>query len=326
MSASLPNRPAILYLDQFFLREVTNLKEGNPGVSLGELIRIGVRIGAFICPFSDEHFWESSVIKDPDKRSAQLGWLTAASNGACFKSRESLVALQLIEFVRPGSSQELDFLCKVDVEENKEVLANMQSVWVRRNEDAQKYFSDYNQRRAKGKVLRSIPNEVKRVQQIDVFYHGIADCVAHHLVSNGEYDAKILALFDDRPFGAKVLRELLLTHKADTKELDLILRSVIQTKGHCSPLIHVQSALFESWMLEQKKLEMADMYDLWRISTALPYADILVVDGEQARHLVASGLALKYQAKVFTLKADSLIPLFDEIKERVDRQLRALGA
>jgi hypothetical protein len=322
----MPNELSILYLDQCVLRYVTNLKKGNPGLPLGEIINVGVKSGALICPFSDEHFWETSAISNQDKRRTQLDWLSVASCGACFKSRESLVALQLIEIVRPPTSQEPSFLCKVDVGENEKVLESMHEIWGIRKKGAEEYFSEYNKRRASGLNLRAIPNEVMHARRVDIFYHGIADCIAYKLEMRGERDALSQKYFDDRPFGSQVLDELLMTYEAKPKELEIILSKVIETRGHCAPLIQVQSRLFESWMLAQKRLTMADIYDLNRISTVLPYADILVVDDEQARHLSDAGLSLNYGAKVFTLKEESLEPLFEEIMVRINRRFAYLDS
>ena len=324
MANNLSDESCILYLDQNVIRFVTNFKEGNPGIQLRKIINIGVETGALTCPFSDEHFWEASAIPGEAKRRAQLEWLAVVSMGACFRSRESLVALQLIKLVRRNSECVENFLCKVDVAENEEVIESMGKVCAKRKKDAEEYFSNYNQRRATGRILRSIPNEVMHAQQIDVFYEGIADCIAHHIVKMGEYDDTTRKLFDNRPFGSRVLDELLATYKVKPDELEIILKRVIETRGHCAPLIHIQSKLYESWMLEQKKLKMTDIYDLYRISTALPYADILVVDREQRRHLFASGLTAMYDAKIYSLEQCLLEPLCEEIADRIKRRLVSL--
>lgn len=325
MSDHKPNQPCILYLDQFVLADVTNSKSKNAKFYLGKIINIGVKIGALICPFSEEHLWETSAIRDEEKQLIQLNWLSDVSLGACFMNRESLVALQLIEIVRPYISQETNFLYKVDLIENKKVLGNMSKLWKKRRDITEKYYSDYNQRRAKGKTLRKIPNELLHAQKIDKFYHGIADCIAHHIVKKGEYDTAMYQILDERPFGAKVLKKLLETYKVTAQELSTILDKVIATRGHCSPLIHVQSKLYESWMLEQKEILPADIFDLERISTVLPYTQILVVDYEQSRHLDTTELAKKYGTKVFTFKTDSVEPLFLEIMRHINRRLDYLN-
>ena len=84
--------------------------------------------------------------------------------------------------------------------------------------------------------------------------------------------------------------------------------------------------MHESWMLEQKEMTHNDVVDLHRISTALPYADILVVDAEQRRHLESTGLPAVFGTKVFSLELDSLVPLCDEIVLRIRRRMSYLNS
>lgn len=316
MAKNLPGETSILYLDQNVVRYVTNSQEGNPGVNLGMIIDKGVQIGALICPFSEEHFWESAGIGDEDKRRNQLSWLSGASRGACFVSREELVATQLLLLVRPKLITAEDFLCEVDVARNEIAMEQMRLVREQRKNADQKYFSDYNLRRAKGRNLKNIPREVERIREMDVFYMGIVECIARHLDG--------AEVGDGRPFGAQILAILINEHAIERAELELILNQLISTKGHCAPLIKVQAKLFESWMLEQKKLEHNDIMDLHRITTALPYADILVLDGTQCRHLESTGLPLEFGAKVFSIKDSSLLSLGEEIVARINRRIQYL--
>lgn len=315
---NLPAQSSILYLDQNVIRYVTNLRDDNPGVSLGRVIDRGVEIGALICPFSHEHFWETSAIRDDNKRRAQLAWLASASRGASFLSREELVAAQLIALVRPKVFEGSDFFCEVDVAANEAVFREMKAALELKKKETQAYFSDYNLRRKKGRILKNIPGEVRRVGELDVFFRGIADCIACHLVGH--------AVPADRPFGAEVLKVMIDEHGVQRAELEIILDQVISTKGHCAPLIRIQSKMHESWMLEQKEMTHNDVVDLHRISTALPYADILVVDAEQRRHLESTGLPAVFGTKVFSLELDSLVPLCDEIVLRIRRRMSYLNS
>lgn len=317
MANNLPGESSILYLDQNVVRYVTNLKKSNPGIHLGKIIDKGVEIGALICPFSDEHFWETSAISDEGKRRTQLAWLANASHGACFLSREDLVAAQLIALVRPKVFEASDFLCEVDIVQNESQMREMQVIQELRKKEAEAYFADYNLRRARGRNLRNIPNEVNRVREIDLFFMGIADCIECYLTGS--------RIADDKPFGAQVLRILVDEHRVQHVELELMLNRIISTKGHCVPLIKIQSRLYESWMLEQKHLAHNDIVDLYRISTVLPYADIIVVDREQCRHLESAGLSSEFGATVFSLTPSSLESLCEEIYRRIGCRLSFLS-
>jgi hypothetical protein len=318
MANNLPGETSILYLDQNVVRYVTNSQEDNPGVKLGMIIDKGVEIGALICPFSHEHFWESAGIGDEGKRRTQLTWLARASRGACFMNREELLAAQLLSLVRTKIITAEDFLCEVDVAQNEIVMQQMRAMREQRKKVDREYFSGYNLRRARGRQLKNIPREVERVREMDVFFMGIVECIVRHLHGHGE--------IEDRPFGAQVLAILINEHAVQRVELELILERLISTRGHCAPLIKTQSKLFESWMLEQKELAHNDMMDLHRISTALPYADILVLDGEQCRHLESVGLPAEFGAKVFSIKDASLLPLCDEIVSRIHRRIEHLAS
>jgi hypothetical protein len=61
-------------------------------------------------------------------------------------------------------------------------------------------------------------------------------------------------------------------------------------------------------------MDPRDQYDITRISCVLPYADVLITDGEKAHALRELGLDKEFGVEVFSTKARERTALADRLK------------
>jgi len=65
------------------------------------------------------------------------------------------------------------------------------------------------------------------------------------------------------------------------------------------------------------QMQPRDQYDITRISCVLPYADILVTDGEKAHALRELGLDKEFDVEIFSTKNHERLALADRLKTLV---------
>ena len=81
------------------------------------------------------------------------------------------------------------------------------------------------------------------------------------------------------------------------------------------PMLNVKSQLLAFQFFQKQKIEARDQYDVTRISCALPYADVLVTDGEKTHAIRELGLDRQFSAEVFSMRKDALPKLVKRLKE-----------
>ncbi|HEX5492449.1 MAG TPA: hypothetical protein VFX07_14395 [Candidatus Udaeobacter sp.] len=80
------------------------------------------------------------------------------------------------------------------------------------------------------------------------------------------------------------------------------------------PLLRVKGELQAYQFSVRAQMDPDDQYDITRISCVLPYADILIADGEKAHALRELGLDKEFRVEVFSTKAGERTALADRLK------------
>lgn len=81
------------------------------------------------------------------------------------------------------------------------------------------------------------------------------------------------------------------------------------------PMLTVKSQLLAFQFFQKQAIEARDQYDVTRISCALPYADVLVTDGEKTHAIRELGLDRQFSAEVFSMRKNNLPELVKRLKE-----------
>jgi hypothetical protein len=80
------------------------------------------------------------------------------------------------------------------------------------------------------------------------------------------------------------------------------------------PMLRIKGELQAYHFSLRAQMEPRDQYDITRISCALPYADILVTDGEKAHALRDLGLDKEFDVEVFSTKQRERVLLVDRLR------------
>ncbi len=80
------------------------------------------------------------------------------------------------------------------------------------------------------------------------------------------------------------------------------------------PMLRIKGELQAYHFSLRAQMEPRDQYDITRISCVLPYADILVTDGEKAHALRELGLDKQFGVEVFSTKRRERLALADRIR------------
>jgi hypothetical protein len=84
------------------------------------------------------------------------------------------------------------------------------------------------------------------------------------------------------------------------------------------PILRIKGELQGYHFSVRAQMQPRDQYDITRISCALPYADILVTDGEKAHAVRELGLDKAFNVEVFSTKQRERLALVNRIKALVD--------
>ena len=84
------------------------------------------------------------------------------------------------------------------------------------------------------------------------------------------------------------------------------------------PILRIKGELQDYHFSVRAQMQPRDQYDITRISCVLPYADILVTDGEKAHALRELGLDKAFDVEVFSTKQRERLALTDRIRALAD--------
>ena len=83
------------------------------------------------------------------------------------------------------------------------------------------------------------------------------------------------------------------------------------------PMLRIKGQLQAYHFSLRAQMQPRDQYDITRISCVLPYADILVTDGEKAHALRELGLDKEFDVEIFSTKNHERLALADRLKTLV---------
>lgn len=310
-----------LYLDQFAVSRVFASSPPSEWVDIAALIKQGISIGKLLYPNSIEQMIETAGM---DKESATLLDSEARnfSSGWCFFTEADISANYLICRVRQIEMTKHHF-----IHSNKQGRideSNVHEELGRRNE----IFREMVKEGAEpANIIRMATRGGTRGTKdsrdviVGLKKNNYAQEMARRMFwlgSKAKYIPRTITLAEHTIlFWADVVCHLLVNEHRMTQQEAQTAFWILEKEGiGAIPSLSIRASL-EAMTDYKAKIEISnDQVDIMRIAGALPFADIMVVDGSKASDVRELGLDKKFQTNVYSGKRTGL--------EGLKRQLTAL--
>lgn len=320
MGKYLKNGMSLVYLDQCVTSEFGSAGNGRWD-EVYELLEEGVKRRRLMCPRSIEHMCETARMSAPrasevDRRLRNLSFERA------FLSEAELAAHQIVSKIRKTSTRIDDFLRKHSMAgiDSERVRTDLRVVKDRFDAAIRTIQSPVNEVRAltrNGKrgtdetkeELRSIIKDRYRRRlsaSLDAWAHGITPEPEFTSVEEISFPhwATLLCVtaVKDRRFTPDEARHMLQLLERDG--IDAI------------PALCIRAELEALSCFRRSKEEPGDQWDIMRIASALPYSDLMVVDGGRAEDVADLDLGRRFETLVFSTRRpdqDRLISVLQEL-------------
>lgn len=318
MSKFLNRGTLCLYLDQFAACRVFTLSPPTEWAEVAALIKRGVDDGKLLCPNSIEQMIETTGL---DKEPARLldSETRKYSSGWCFFPETDITANYLICRVRQIKVEKIHF-----VHRSKQNLMNELDVYEKLGE--------------RNKIFREMVSEgTESVNAIRKAAHDgaqktkqLRDFIVQHIKSDyaqemkkrmfwlgtkGGYSPQTVTLAGyEIPFWADVVCQILVVKHQLTQLEAQAAFWILEKEGiDAIPSLNIRASL-ESMLAFRGVAESAnDQIDILRIAGALPFADLMLIDGPKANDVRELKLDKKFQTNVYSGKKAELERLKNDL-------------
>jgi hypothetical protein len=300
-----------LYLDEFAASRVFAEVPAEGWEEIAALIKQGVSAGKFLCPYSVEQMIESSGL---DRMSASFldNETRKFSSGWCFYNEADISANYLICRVRQTKMQKHHFihqdqqtrLGKSDVYEEIGKLNETFRQMIKEAAHSVNIIREAARNGSRGKkdtrdfLVKQIKNDYTEELQKRMFWLGYY----------GSYDPAPITLAGlDLLFWADEVSRILTGKHFMTQIEAQSAFWVLEKEGiDAVPSLSIRASL-EAMIAYKGTIETPnDQMDILRIAGALPFADIMLIDGAKAHDVRELKLDKKFQTNIYSGKKKDL--------------------
>jgi hypothetical protein len=308
-----------IYLDQF---AVSNIADGiEEWEAIKSIIEKGVHSQKIVCPMPYEHLLETSR-KHDSSAITQHNYFNSICSGYVFKHIGFITAQLLISQVRKNNITKNTFLGRINPSFLYEKsLIKFATV---RNE----YEGMINEAASLSNQIRVVsrPNnshtsrnntvllELKALE-VSQFVERLEELVTTGgiVIRGVKFQTREIPHWIDY-----VLDVLLKKNKMKTEEGRKLLASLKKNGFDQVSTLDVRNTLVSYGALLQKKSTANDQIDIGRVSAAIQITDIMVIDKARKYELIETGLAKKYDTRIFSGKPEDVKELRKTLEEIVD--------
>lgn len=318
MSKFFSNSMHCLYLDQFVVSYMCDTSPNEKWAYITDLIRLGVKNKQLICPASVEHMIETSG-KDRERAELHDKELRKLSCGWHFYPEADISAHYLICRIRKIKISKNHFIRK---EPTKHISDNTVHDSLRKLKQT---FEEMGVEAMKSvNNIRRITRDGKKGNK--ALRDSLVAIIKDHLIERmlllglkGSYRPKLITLAGFTiPFWADTLCSILVgKHKMTQKEA-LKAVEILENDGiEAIPPISIRASLEAMLAFKNANETSRDHIDIMRISGALPFADLMLIDGPKAHDVQELAIDQKYQTAVFSGRREDLEGLTEKLKKIV---------
>lgn len=312
------NRKQIIYLDQYCTSNMFDDQNAPVWQEIKGLLFSAYSENKIVCPIPYEHFLETAP------KTFEFGVNTIRNfekiSGGYISRPELIVTTQLIvSYLRRNNVTMNTFFTK----DSKIVFTNPENYEHTRvfkqgyKENFTELLEDVNTVRQAGRTLKSVKDfdqttyqlikqkfETEFVERLkSTFKEG------HLIIRADQFGQQQVPNWIDA-----IIYRLVAAHKISTRETQRLIQH-IELRGFIDfPQLDIRKSLIALNAIQHKKEQESDHFDFTRLSTGLPYSDILFTDKRRKAELVLLGLDKKYNCKVFNGTEQDLIEFIEILK------------
>lgn len=314
MSKYFKDNMHCVYLDQFAASNICDQIPDYDWKDISELIRIGVERKKIICPTSIEHLVETSG-KDIEGASRHDKEFRKLSFGWSFYPEPEIAAFHMICRLRKIKKTRHHFIRKVKGRPLSEQYVH-KSI-----KELKTVFGEMiNEVASPLETIRKVTREGPKGDMAlrDSLVATIKKKQANHLIERmavlsqkGTYKPESISLAGySIPFWADTLCAVLTRkHRLSRKEARQ-LQVILEAEGIDSiPSISIRASLEAMLAYKQANESPNDHLDIIRIAGALPFVDLMLVDGSKASDIRELGLNIEFGTEIYSGKVKELVKL-----------------
>lgn len=306
MGKYLTHGMQMVYLDQCVVSRLLERPHNEPWAEVRAAIFAAHAQRRLLSPNSLEHLVETAAMKDADAVEADQ-ILRKLSRGWCLADEAHLVTRQIFCAVKGTNINRAHLLVKklftpLTQSGNLEALRAMKAGMDAHNAWLMQGINEVNSlcqdgKRGNGRVRklmisRTLEGVTKRLRE------AIIDAIANR---RAEVRAdKHRATLKDWP--STIIYTLVKEHRFRSAALAELYKKLVSEGVMFIPTLRIKAELQAYQFSLRAQMKLRDQYDITRISCALPYADILVTDGEKANALRELALDKEFAVEVFSTK------------------------
>lgn len=325
MSKFFTNDTNCLYLDQFAVSRICVSSPPGEWKDISALIKQGVDTNKLICPTPFEQMIETTGLDresakslDKESRKLSLGW--------SFFSELDVSAHYFICKVRNIQMSKRHFIHRIDqkfVDESNvyEELGKRNATFRRMIDDATTTVNIFRTA-ARGGVKGKKQSREILVEIIKDKYAGEMKERLYLLGTQGRYTPRTVTLAGQNIlFWADALCSVLINKHSMTQQEAINAYNALQKEGiEAVPSLSIRASLEAMKAYKGANENPNDQVDIMRIASALPFADIMLIDGPKASEVRELGLDKKFGTTIYSGKRLELVNLEKELDNLINKK------
>jgi hypothetical protein len=299
-----------IYLDQFAVSNIVDCTD-KIWADIGKLILNGVAAGKFIVPYSFEHLLETSN-KAADQALLQDKFLFELSGGLKMNEERIVTAKILRNRIRKRKDEPTTYTAKIDrpfmdSEDTRDKFGKLHTLFKAKTEQSILFLNTMREASQKHRFSPDLSNAV-----ISHMMKQNASCLTRRFEDYSKFGSfqREPVRFSDIiiPHWADVIMDTLIgEHKITRKEFARA-KQLLKNNGiQIIPTIYVRSLLEAVMGIKQQKENVNDHVDLMRLTTAIPFADIVVTDKARSFDVKYLKLDAFFNTQVFSGGAGEIL-------------------
>lgn len=307
----------LVYFDQCVVSRLVSRPANESWQEMRAAILRAHKVGRLLSPNSLEHLVETAAMQDADAIEADQ-IMSQLSHGWCLQNEARLLARQIFAAITNTPITRGQFLIKkfLNPLSHPGTLAALRKMKSRMDAHNSWLMQGVNEinaiiqdgKRGGGSTRRFIINDTlaglaKRLRE------AITDAVSRRRFEiRADKDCATL-----RDWPSTTIYLLAKEHRFRGAKFALLYQKLVAEGVAFVPILRIKGELQGYQFSLRAQMQPRDQYDITRISCVLPYADILVTDGEKAHALRELGLDKEFDVEIFSTKQRERKALTDRI-------------
>ncbi len=319
MSKYLKHGMELVYFDQCVMSRFTERAQNKPWAEVRAAIFAAHARCRLLSPNSLEHLVETAAMSDSDAREVDRIMRTL-SRGWCLADEVRLVARQIFTAIRGTAISRGHFLVKklfnplthpgaLETLRTMKIEMDAHNAWLMQGVNEMNGFIRDGKRGG---------NEIRK-PLIDLELEGLAKRL-RGAITDAIANRRVEILPDEhratcRDWPSTIIYTLAKEHRFRAANFAELYQKLVGEGVSFIPTLRIKGELRAYQFSLRAQMEPRDQYDITRIGCALPYADILVTDGEKAQALRELGLDKEFGVEVFSTKQRERAALTSRLQE-----------